>query len=66
MLPIGVFVVPILEKSPQSVLDALASGKPVIASMSPGTFTKGGHFIVIRGVTADGYFLINDPNRKTI
>lgn len=53
-----------LGRSRKSVLEALENGKPVIASMGPGTFTKGGHFIVIRGVTSDGYFLINDPNRK--
>ena len=46
-----------------SIISALEAGKPVIASMGPGTFTKGGHIIVIRGITADGYFLINDPNK---
>lgn len=52
-----------LGKDMQGVINALKSGKPVIASMGPGTFTKGGHIIVIRGVTEDGYFLINDPNK---
>lgn len=45
-----------------SVVQALSNGNPVIASMAPGTFTKGGHFIVLRGVTADGKILVNDPN----
>ena len=46
------------------VMEELEAGHPVIASMAPGIFTSGGHFIVIRGSTADGYFLVNDPNKK--
>lgn len=45
----------------QAVLDALASGKPVIASMGPGHFTSEGHFMVLRGVTSDGKIMVNDP-----
>lgn len=52
-----------LGKSLQGVINALNEGKPVIASMGPGTFTKGGHLLVLRGVTSDGYFLVNDPNK---
>lgn len=51
-------------KTQKSVIEALEAGKPVIASMGPGKFTKGGHIIVIRGVTKDGNFLVNDPNKK--
>ena len=29
--------------------------------MGPGTFTTSGHFIVLRGVTADGKVLVADP-----
>jgi hypothetical protein len=36
----------------QKIADALADGKLVIAIMSKGHFTKGGHFIVLRGVTS--------------
>jgi hypothetical protein len=46
---------------PQKIADALASGKLVAAIMSAGHFTKGGHFIVLRGVTADGKILVADP-----
>ena len=44
------------------VLKALSEGHPVISSQSPGLFTSGGHFIVLRGVTASGKVLVNDPN----
>jgi hypothetical protein len=46
---------------PQKVVDALADGKLIIAIMSAGHFTKGGHFIVLRGVTAEGKILVADP-----
>ena len=46
---------------PQRIVDALSSGKLVVAIMSPGHFTTGGHFIVLRGVTSDGRILVADP-----
>ena len=45
-----------------TVLQALSQGCPVISSQMPGLFTSGGHFIVLRGVTANGKVLVNDPN----
>ena len=33
----------------QKIVDALASGSLVIAVMGPGTFTRSGHFILLRG-----------------
>ena len=45
----------------QRIVDALASGKLVVALMSKGHFTSGGHYIVLRGVTADGKILVADP-----
>lgn len=53
-----------LGRSRERVCQELLAGHPVIASMGPGTFTKGGHFIVLRGITGDGRFLVNDPNRR--
>ncbi len=49
-------------KSQTLLLEALKDGKPVIASMGPGTFTRGGHFIVLSGVTLDGKIMVKDPN----
>ena len=45
-----------------TVLQALSEGRPVISSQRAGLFTSGGHFIVLRGVTANGKVLVNDPN----
>ncbi len=45
---------------PQRILDALADAKLVVAIMSKGHFTSGGHFIVLRGVK-DGKILVADP-----
>ena len=43
------------------MLDSIAKdGKLVIAIMSAGHFTRGGHFIVLRGITDDGKILVAD------
>lgn len=47
--------------SAQGIVDALSSGKLVVAIMSKGHFTNGGHFIVLRGVTSEGKILVADP-----
>jgi hypothetical protein len=49
---------------PQRIVDALSSGKLVIAIMGKGTFTTSGHFLVMRGITADGKILVADPASK--
>lgn len=49
-------------KNQNAMKEALSKGKLVIASMGPGTFTKGGHFIVLTGITDDGKIRVNDPN----
>lgn len=51
-----------LSLNAQSFINELNAGNPVIVTVTAGTFTKGGHIMVLRGITSDGYFLINDPN----
>ena len=41
---------------------ALKKGKYVISSHGPGRFTRGGHFIVMSGVDANGKIVVYDPN----
>lgn len=48
--------------SKQSIVSELTAGKPVIMSCVPGEFTKKGHFIVLTGMTDDGYIVVNDPS----
>lgn len=45
-----------------SVISELAAGRPIIASMRPGDFTKSGHFIVLAGVDENGQLIVRDPN----
>lgn len=45
-----------------NIVRALESGKPVILSMGPGTFTSSGHFIILTGIDEDGMVTVNDPN----
>lgn len=44
------------------ISESLRNGKPIIASMKKGHFTKSGHFIVLKGITEDGKIIVNDPN----
>lgn len=46
------------------ILTQLSAGHPLICSMSPGDFTKGGHFIVLTGIAGDGTIQVNDPNSR--
>lgn len=52
----------IQERTPEALRTALLSGDLIVALMGPGHFTKGGHFIVIHGITLSGGLLVADPN----
>ena len=47
--------------SASKIKSELASGKTMIMSMGPGNFTKGGHYIVLKGITSDGKIIVADP-----
>lgn len=50
-----------LERDFASAMQYVQAGYPVIVAVGPGTFTLGGHVMVIRGY--DGYYVyLNDPN----
>ena len=42
---------------------ALGQAHPVILALGPGDFTTQGHYIVLRGITEEGY-QVNDPNSR--
>lgn len=50
--------------TPKKVKEALRNGDMVVALMGKGHFTKGGHFIVLRGITAEGKILVADCNSR--
>ena len=56
----GLSVESVSRKDPNSIVKALSEGNPVIVSMGKGNFTRSGHFIVLRGITADGKILVHD------
>lgn len=58
----GLIAAPLEERTPETLLNVLLSGDLLVALMSPGHFTKSGHFIVLRGVTPSGSVLVADPN----
>lgn len=58
-----------IENTPEAadkIKSALSSGNLIITLMGKGTFTRSGHFIVLRGITEDGKILIADPNSKEL
>ncbi len=50
-----------IEPDKDAILQALSSGRPVIAHMGRGFFTSNGHYIVLRGIAPDGTIYVNDP-----
>lgn len=60
----GLTAVSLQERTPDALMDALTGSSLLVALMGPGHFTKGGHFIVLRGVTLSGKILVADPNSQ--
>ena len=60
----GIEAQPFPSREAADVRDALRQGKLLVALVGPGHFTKGGHFIVLRGVTLSGKILVADPNSQ--
>ena len=52
------------KRSVDSMRAELEAGHPLILRMGPGTFTKAGHYIIVRGLDANGDALVNDPNSE--
>lgn len=50
-----------LGRDKNKLVRALQDGKLVVAILSKGHFTTGGHFIVLRGITDEGKILVADP-----
>lgn len=49
------------ELEPDTLVQRLAAGDLAVALMTKGHFSKGGHFILLRGVTLEGKILVADP-----
>jgi len=47
--------------SRDAIIKYLQAGKIIIMNVGPGHFTSGGHYIVLRGITADGKIIVADP-----
>lgn len=57
------FTVEELPAVEKTVARRLEAGIPVVVNVGPGTFTTGGHYMVLVGYE-DGRFQINDPNSQ--
>ena len=44
-----------------NIVQSLSDGNVIIAHMGPGTFTSGGHYIVLRDTDGNGNVLVADP-----
>jgi ABC-type bacteriocin/lantibiotic exporter with double-glycine peptidase domain len=51
--------------STKVAVKAIKNNALVVCSMSPGYFTKSGHFILAWGIAENGDILVNDPNSTT-
>jgi phage-related protein len=57
----GVDVLEVGKDRSDLVIKSLSEGKPVIAAMGKGTFTKNGHFITLVGIDSNGNIDVLDP-----
>lgn len=48
----------------RNIINTLKMGKPIIASMGPGTFTSKGHFVLLTGINEEGKIQVNDSDSK--
>ena len=53
-----------MEVSGDNIVNNLKDGKTLIMSMRRGHFTRGGHFIVLRGIDENGKIIVADPNSE--
>jgi len=53
-----------LSLNEEAIIGTLKKGQPIIPSMGPGTFTSGGHYLVLTGVDDNNKIIINDSNSK--
>lgn len=53
-----------LEKDEEAIRQGLRDGQLMIAHVTEGDFTRGGHFIVFVGITDEGQLIIRDPNSR--
>lgn len=60
----GLSVEPLYERTPEALRACLKEDNIIVALMSPGHFTEGGHFILLHGVTFTGNILVADPNSR--
>ncbi len=58
----GLSVEQIAPSETDRLADELRNGALAIGSFGPGTFTNGGHILVVRSVTEDNKFYVADPN----
>ena len=50
----------------RDILESLAQGKPLLASVGCSRFTANGHFIVLAGMDRDGTIFVKDPNSVSL
>ncbi len=57
----GLNVTPLNEYSNENITTLLSTGNLIVVLVGKGHFTESGHFIILRGVSLEGNYLIADP-----